>query len=234
MRAIFLLSLVISLIPFTSQADHEVGPLLFQDRYYLMANENYATELRYVYNYPVTTRNVLVKYSGRDCDIRMDGLEYTHPAHGQAFWAKSLGSGRYELQHDSLDAVRLHFHQQGWSRVNCSLYVYVDSAPPGPTPTGPLLGVLKYRGGFVSKLPVNVGWVSLTGFRLAVPTFCGKLDLISAGTVVDSVYYSATKVGADRFRTHLEGSQGVDRLLVTMNGPLDLQCDIPIYGDRTN
>ena len=118
----------------------------------------------------------------------------------------------------------------------------VNPVDPGNPPSNPvdvheeLLGVVNYSGGFGRDLPVVLsGRNTLDGFvttiRVAIPEFCKQTEVLDAGTISEGKFDPATPTRNLRNTFIVNGGQGLraSEILVTLNGPFDAQCGIPVY-----
>lgn len=119
------------------------------------------------------------------------------------------------------------------------------SEPSQPTepqqPTDPdaqeiLLGAVNYSGGFGRDLPVVQSGRGpldgiVTGIRVAIPEFCKHAEVLAAGTVSEGKYDAAAPASNIPGAFIVNGGQGLraSDILVTLNGPFDAQCAVPVY-----
>ncbi|MEY4632091.1 MAG: hypothetical protein RIQ81_2211 [Pseudomonadota bacterium] len=99
-----------------------------------------------------------------------------------------------------------------------------------------LLGVLNYSGGFARQLPVvQSGRAPLTGLvtgiRVAIPEFCGQTEVLEAGTVSEGQFDAAAPAQSPAGAFIVNNGHGLraSDILVTLNGPFNAQCAIPVY-----
>jgi hypothetical protein len=121
---------------------------------------------------------------------------------------------------------------------------------PQPLPTQPnqpqqpnpiqgneeLIGVVNYNGGFARQVPVvQSGRAPLsglvTGFRIAIPDFCKQTEILEAGTVSEGQFDAAQPVDTPSGAFIVNNGFGLraSDILVTLNGPFDTQCAVPVY-----
>ncbi len=113
-----------------------------------------------------------------------------------------------------------------------------DPGQPGTPVDAPeqLIGVVNYSGGFGRDLPVVQSGRSpldgiVIGIRVAIPDFCKQTEVLGAGTVSEGKYDPATPSENVHGAFIVNGGQGLraSDILVTLNGPFDAQCSVPVY-----
>lgn len=108
--------------------------------------------------------------------------------------------------------------------------------PADPAAEEILLGAVNYSGGFGRDLPVVQSGRGpldgiVTGIRVAVPEFCKQTQVLGAGTVSEGKFDAATPASNVPGAFIVNGGQGLraSDILVTLNGPFDAQCAVPVY-----
>ncbi len=113
-----------------------------------------------------------------------------------------------------------------------------DPAQPGTPVDAPeqLVGVVNYSGGFGRDLPVVQSGRNpldgiVIGIRVAIPDFCKQAEVLGAGTISEGKYDPATPADNIHGAYIVNGGQGLraSDILVTLNGPFDAQCSVPVY-----
>lgn len=109
-----------------------------------------------------------------------------------------------------------------------------ESLPPDIFESpGLSLGVVRYRGGFIEREPIVLGPTvgALKGFKVDLADFCRAVVIKEAGVVVDHNDIVAKQSPRDKtvYIIDPKDSPNVQAVWITLNGPLDSQCDIPIY-----
>lgn len=108
--------------------------------------------------------------------------------------------------------------------------------PADPVAEEILLGAVNYSGGFGRDLPVVQSGRGpldgiVTGIRITVPEFCKQTQVLGAGTVSEGKFDPATPASNVPGAFIVNGGQGLraSDILVTLNGPFDAQCAVPVY-----
>ena len=94
------------------------------------------------------------------------------------------------------------------------------------------VGVLRYRGGFANTLTVPIQSTGkATHFLLRTPEFCKGLEILAAEYGKLGEYWVSQKFKPiqDSYSIGTDGIAGIDSLRLIANGPVELQCDIPVY-----
>jgi hypothetical protein len=97
---------------------------------------------------------------------------------------------------------------------------------------GTLVGVIQYNGGFQNSLDLKLDTpVTVKYFQVAVPSFCGEVDVLQAKTETEGVYDAATLVATSQNTFSVNGGAGerIGTIELTLNGPSTSNCAIPIY-----
>lgn len=95
-----------------------------------------------------------------------------------------------------------------------------------------LAGVLEYKGGFARDLVVKTAPGEFVKyFRIAVPSFCKGADVLETYTSVQGQKDQATMHEKSSLTFAVNGGNGqrIDSILVTLNGPSDAACTVPVY-----
>lgn len=93
------------------------------------------------------------------------------------------------------------------------------------------IGALKYRGGFVDHAAVALtSPMLLKAFKAGVPEFCQGVDVIEAGVTVDGIDTAAVRSDREPKKFIVNKGVGVNTSVIwlSLNGPVDAQCDIPL------
>lgn len=230
LKTLLLASLLMLTGSYTALAD----TLLFSKDYTLRANTPYETGFFIVFDAPVQTDSIYITQSGSsDCNIQVADVEYVATARSAAKIATPVGTNAvYEIPDGVVYAINIKFAQRGWDRVVCTIKAYDGSGNGGGggTTNDVLLGALRYSGGFDNSLSLAVSPLQpIKSIRLAVPTFCGAIDVLSAGTVVSGVFYAGRQLRDGRFSIQPGFGTGASSLQFALNGPIGAQCDIPVY-----
>jgi hypothetical protein len=100
------------------------------------------------------------------------------------------------------------------------------AAPSGET----LLGVIDYKGGFGSRLRLNLPAPQvIKGFHVEIPSFC-KADILEAGTVTEGVEDLAEQQGSSSvYKVNNGAGERVSAVFVTLNGPEGGACSVPVF-----
>ena len=102
---------------------------------------------------------------------------------------------------------------------------------PGSSESSTVFGVLKYRGGFAEQLSMEFASPTMVkSFTLRIPNFCRDLEILEAGTAVDNAIDIADQVSNNRSSFVVNHGAGlrVNAVWATLNGPVGVQCDIPV------
>ena len=200
------------------------------------------------------TNRLVAQLSGPNCRSYIQAGQYTgNPRPLFAQRMNRFADGSFEVAFGSLNWTAFEITQPyGTAPSVCNLHLYalIDSgvtpAPVNPVnPVDPgnpvdvheeLLGVVNYSGGFGRDLPVVLsGRNTLDGFvttiRVAIPEFCKQTEVLDAGTISEGKFDPATPTRNLRNTFIVNGGQGLraSEILVTLNGPFDAQCGIPVY-----
>jgi hypothetical protein len=95
-----------------------------------------------------------------------------------------------------------------------------------------LLGVIAYDGSFAYRARLDLAApVDLAAFHVALPSFCGNVEILEAGTITEGIEDLAalSRSGTNDFLVNDGHGQRVSAVFVTLNGPADARCTIPIF-----
>ena len=208
--------------------------LILQLDYRLFAGINYQSGLTPVVGGPIQTSEISFRVSGsRFCNVLLSDVQYNTAPNAPLRLAQPVASNAvYTVAAGSLYSLNVQFKQYVYSGVDCSLLVYADNGSnPSTGGQEELVGVLSYSGGFVDKATLTLpSPLSLKSFRLAIPAFCGQVDVLEGGSVTEGVYDrgQATATAAE-FEINGGAGQRVSALVATLNGPTTSVCSIPVY-----
>lgn len=224
-------------VPFDSATPADgASPPLLDMPLSLRANVAYTTGVVTVVGAPRYVRRIkLVSVGSPYCHLVVDSLAYTSTSPGELKLAHPTGTdATFDIYDGVIYVLSINFHQVDYDGVVCNLRVLDDSAPPSPPPPTPkpelLLGAVHYTGGFDANASLRVSVSFPVGaLRFAVPSFCGPVDVLEAGTVVSGVYYKASTADQKSFTVDTLGAHAVTEVRAALNGPTTSVCDIPVY-----
>lgn len=223
-NAFLLVFLALTPLEAAAQAD---GALQAAWHLQLRANHPYETDFK-AFRDGIVSGTMAVRQSGAYCDVVVEGVEVLTAAGSRRQAATSLGQGRFSLN-EPASAVNVLFHQETWDNAACDLLVYGEADGPGGG--GTLLGALHYDGGFTTvDLPLAAR-SDISKIRLVVPQFCDSVEILETGTLRFGRYNRAERRDSDVYVVPQEGVQDVDAIRASINGPLIISCDIPVYGE---
>lgn len=203
----------------------------------------------------LVTPRMVAQLSGPYCNAYVAGAHFMSSS--QQTYAQRMAryaDGSFDVTGGVLTWISFEINQaQLTSSSVCDLHVYalMDNAvaptpvTPVPNPYDPgnsndareeLLGVINYNGGFGHNLPVvqsNRNGLNgfVVGIRIAVPAFCQQTEVLGAGTLSEGKFDAATPASNVPAAFVVNGGNGlrVSDILVTVNGPFNNQCAIPVY-----
>lgn len=132
----------------------------------------------------------------------------------------------------SFDAVRFELDSPWFGAVSCEIALFGASEPANDDwGVGVLAGGVEYNGGFGRDLELAVSADErIKGFRIAIPEFCGRAEILEAGTVTEGLFDPATLLDAGKMIYQVAGSSvRATKIRLTVNGPFDSRCFIPVY-----
>ncbi len=138
----------------------------------------------------------------------------------------------------AIDGIRLSFRQPWYKELSCTVKIYARNEsdgggkpPPTPHSEGSFVGVLNYTGGFVQKLALEVPNHprNVKQARIVVPSFCTDATILEAKSLADEIMWDRMTPLGDNFFKVNNGSARTSQFAVTVNGPADLECKIPVY-----
>jgi hypothetical protein len=131
-----------------------------------------------------------------------------------------------------IDGIKFDLDSPYWRTITCTINVYGRAESSGGWDNPEFAGLFSYRGGYVHQQKIDLSEAAMIkGFRLAVPLFCGEMEVLSAGTISEGIFDEAElAVDSERvFEVNSGEGLRVRSLEFSVNGPTDLQCDVPIY-----
>ena len=162
---------------------------------------------------------------------------------GDASWyATSFEqNGYFRHKGGTIDGVRVNFRQYQYPQMSCAMQILgvsLDQPSPQPPPPPPsteeprYVGVISYAGGYLNRALVSFPQpINAQRFEIKVPEFCKSVEIVEAGTVPTSEHFIAARgvqTETDRIYT-FDAPLALNNLVVSINGPKDLSCDIPLY-----
>ena len=209
------------------------GRVLVEFNYTLRANLLYTTGLKPLSNAPQDVHSFKVYQVGSYCDIAIDAVKYTTEAAGTPKTPTVGTNGEYVIAEGHVFALQIDFQQHSWDQATCTLGARAAEEVTPPQQEV-LLGAIDYQGGFAQHLELNIGQpVELRTFSVKIPSFCGAVDVEEAGTVSEGIFdraaFSTTR-GGQHYYAVAGGHQRTHLIQVTLNGPSNSQCNVPIYG----
>ncbi|NDE13874.1 hypothetical protein EBZ80_02985 [bacterium] len=204
----------------------------------------------------LVTPRVVAQLAGPNCRAYVQSAQYTgNPRPIFAQRMNRFPDGSFEVPFGSVTWVAFEITQPfNTASSICDLHFYAlletgtAPAPVDPSqptepqqPTDPdaqeiLLGAVNYSGGFGRDLPVVQSGRGpldgiVTGIRVAIPEFCQHAEVLAAGTVSEGKYDAAAPASNIPGAFIVNGGQGLraSDILVTLNGPFDAQCAVPVY-----
>lgn len=199
---------------------------------------------------PVLQKFLRVEFGGPSClDTQLYRLDY---ANSDAVFRKASyrENGTFETNGFPVRKLMFNFSRTQGGHALCEIRVYGvthEVVTPGPIPPGPgpipptkpepkpletFAGLIRYNGGFLQNEIVPLASpANVKGFRILVPKYCSQAEIIEAGTLTEGIYQKAEATEAsDREFIVKEGHGTIaGSLSITINGPVDLKCTIPVY-----
>ncbi len=209
-------------------------------------------------NNVMLTNRVVGQLSGPNCRAFVQNAQYTgNPRPLLAQRMNRFPDGSFEVAYGTLSWISFEITQPYATIPSiCDLTFYAllenGAGPipvnPAPNPQDPnhpgnpadapeqLIGVVNYSGGFGRDLPVvqsgrNPMDGIVIGIRVAIPDFCKHAEVLGAGTVSEGKFDPAAPSTNLPGAFIVNGGQGfrASDILVTINGPFDAQCSVPVY-----
>lgn len=93
-----------------------------------------------------------------------------------------------------------------------------------------VLATLRYDGGFINRQHIELqAPVELKKFKVQIPSFCGDVEILEAGTVTEGIEDVAEATDAEGVFV-VNGGDGmrVGQIFLTLNGPDAASCTIPV------
>ena len=176
---------------------------------------------------PITVRYVVESSCRQSPTLGIDVLP-----EGQRRLETALpdGAGAWRHSGSKLTGIRLNFSNPGYP-VLCTYRLYRPKGGTLPTERETLAGALQYEGGFANRLSMTLPEAKVVQtFRVALPAFCTGVEILEAGTVTEGVFDPATLTQTARnVFTVVGGRQRIREIVVSLNGPVEARCAIPIF-----
>ncbi len=93
-----------------------------------------------------------------------------------------------------------------------------------------VLATLRYEGGFVNRQHIALQTpAEVKKFKVQIPSFCGDVEILEAGTVTEGVEDLAEATDADGvFAVNGGDGMRIGQIFLTLNGPDAASCTIPV------
>ena len=143
-----------------------------------------------------------------------------------------LQNGLDHYSGSTIDAIEFRFQQPYYVSMTCAIKVFAATEAHPNFPQESLTGAVLHPGGFVQDLELAVPpSKKVTHFRVAIPSFCPNIDVLDAAVVTEGVKEPAQLVDAKSNTFSVNDGTGsrISKILVSLNGPTDQTCHIPIY-----
>lgn len=176
--------------------------------------------------------HLTVTMEGPFCGAFVTNVRYTS-TFNQPQWQqmRRRGDGGFTYTANRLLYLQFDVTQSNYSYSQCAYRVVLSSDDEGQGDNEEFLGVLDYNGGFVRRAPVTFRSATLVkGFRLEIPTFCGNVDVLEGGTLSSGIFDRAVQNRDGSFSVNRGAGLRATEIQVTLNGPTDSVCSIPVYG----
>ena len=145
---------------------------------------------------------------------------------GDLDWMSSdfRGNGRYFIEERPISKLRVIFEQKDYQQETCLLQMAGKKISYQKT----LTAVFEYDGGFIYRQAIALEQEeTLRKVLIEVPHWCSPIDNLELTAQVNDEIVEAQARGEGVFEFQEE--LVLDQLLVSMNAPRSLSCDIPIY-----
>ena len=137
-----------------------------------------------------------------------------------------LGNGMFQLRDVALTGVRFLFKQTAYLEVTCQLQVMGGQKPYQEN----FAGIVHYSGGFINRQGVKLnGSFTTQTVTLKIPQYCNNLEIAEVGTMAGENFVAAGRDRSVPGKYWFGSAVVLDSLYITLNGPLNNACDIPIY-----
>jgi len=139
----------------------------------------------------------------------------------------------------NIESVKILFNETRVLGATCQIQVtgMVDSGVPPTPPAEPdeasmeYVGVFGYQGGYFHRGVVT--WDSpaaIEQFEIRIPSYCQGVDIVEAGALDQAQkFVSAVGINATRHLYRFASPQTLNQIQVSLNGPKNQACDIPVY-----
>lgn len=96
--------------------------------------------------------------------------------------------------------------------------------------TSSVLATLRYEGGFVNRVHIELqAPAEVKKFKVQIPSFCGDVEILEAGTVTEGVEDLAEATDAEGvFAVNGGDGMRIGQIFLTLNGPDAASCTIPV------
>lgn len=218
----------------TAQAETEdaIWRTVYEQRATVPYGTSYSRDVRLDLAGPVSELKVEMLHDDGYCDAVTAYVDVTHNAAQRSFTRYyPNAAGVFELPGDGIYLIKFYSQQNRWREGYCRRVVSVRE---GRTPSGEfrLLGVIRYEGGFVSRANLDLApALRVSQFHVRIPSFCAGTEILEAGTVTEGVYDIADLVDTNDTLFDVNGGAGsrIAAVQISLNGPRDTSCDIPVY-----
>lgn len=178
---------------------------------------------------------------GDVCGARVAAVDVLEVGAMHAVRVLPNARGEVALPHVNLQAFAILVDQPTYIRGRCTMHVSVlpqdddGGTDPDPTPGDfELAGVITYQGGFQHRLELPIAGEKVKRIWARIPAHCAGAEILEAGTVSEGHYDPARLVDPAKLIFAVAARDGVraGALSISLNGPTNLSCDIPLYVEK--
>lgn len=145
-------------------------------------------------------------------------------------------NGIFKVNNAPISSVTVYLTQNAYQFVECDVSLQQwFGTDPKPTPSLPqgqrtYAGVIDYHGGFVrdQELAFTKPYLSQR-VEAKIPAFCKGVELVDVSAPKQDQLFIAKSQVQDPGVWLFSSVFGIDHLRVTLNGPTDASCQIPVY-----
>ncbi len=155
------------------------------------------------------------------------------PSNGTLWVAAPFQNGFYHTPGQSVRAVRVWLNQRTLQTATCDLTLQNVrlNAPQQPAPgEATYAGVIDYKGGFALNQTLSFPTPFLAQrIDVLVPEFCKGVQILELNLSQQGQVSKASPLANKENAWILPQAKSFDQAQITLNGPVGLECQIPVY-----